>query len=98
MSHLHRQDVLLAVRLLNYESNWTYESLGASIGLSASQCHSAFGRLIRAALVDAHQKVPIKSNVLELLHHGVKYLFPAEPGAVAKGFPLPTRHRSGKID
>jgi len=90
MSYLHRQDVLLAVRLLNYNSKWTYESLGASIGMSASQCHSAFGRLICSALVDAHQKVPIKSNVLELLQHGVKYLFPAEPGLVVKG--VPTAH------
>ena len=90
MSHLHRQDVLLAVRLLNYESRWTYESLGASIGLSASQCHSAFGRLILAALVDSHQKLPIKTNVLELLQHGVKYLFPAKPGVVVKC--VPTAH------
>jgi len=90
MSHLHRQDVLLAVRLLDYESGWTYKSLGASIGMSASQCHLAFGRLIRATLVDAHQKVPIKSNVLELLQHGVKYLFPVEPGEVVKG--VPTAH------
>ena len=90
MSRLHRQDVLLGVRLLGHDSEWTFQSLGASIGISASQCHLAFRRLIRADLVDAQQRIAIKSNLLEFLQHGVKYLFPVAPGEVTKG--IPTAH------
>ena len=90
MPRLHRQDVLLAVRLLNHEQEWTFRSLGESIGISASQCHSAFGRLVRASIVDESQRVPVRANLLEFLQHAVKYLFPVEPGAIVRG--IPTAH------
>ena len=90
MSKLRGQDVLLVAQLLNHPAPWSYQSLGASIGISASQCHAAFQRLADAKVVDRDRRTPIRSNLLEFLRHGVKYMFPVTPGREAVG--VPTAH------
>lgn len=90
MQQLLPQDVLLAVRLLNAPQSWSFESAGALVGISASQCHAAFGRLCRAELVEKKLRMPIRGNLLEFLIHGVKYAFPVELGPSVTG--IPTAH------
>jgi hypothetical protein len=58
--------------------------------LSASQTHSAIGRLIACHLVDAEFKQPIKRNLVEFLVHGLRYVFPMVLGSVGVG--IPTAH------
>lgn len=90
MADLLAQDVVLAVRLLLPPPGWTFQSLGESIGISQSQCHLSFGRLLASSLVEPGQRVTIKSNLQEFLVHGVKYAFPARLREPTIG--VPTAH------
>jgi len=90
MSRLLGQDILLAVCLLKPDQKWSFQSQGEALGVSASQCHLSYKRLVAAKLVDSDQRLAIRRNLLELLVHGVKYLFPAEPAEIVKG--IPTAH------
>jgi hypothetical protein len=37
--------------------------------------------------MDMHRKIPIKSNLLEFLIHGVKYAYPPDRGGITRGVP-----------
>lgn len=90
MSKLRGQDVMLVTHLLNQSAGWSFQSLADSVGMSASQCHSAIGRLIDVRLVDRVRRVPVRSNLLEFLRHGAKYMFPVAFGPEGSG--VPTAH------
>lgn len=56
----------------------SFSDFGSTIGISASQCHAAFKRLVSVNLVDSRKRVTIRKNLLEFLVHGLKYVFPAQ--------------------
>ena len=83
---LHAQDLVVALKLVSLESApWTYASLAAALGLSPSQVHTSVQRLERCALYSASARRVVRRNLLELLIHGVRYVFPAQLGAPARG-------------
>lgn len=81
-------DILVLCKLLILEKNginWSYKSLADQVFLSASETHASVQRLVKSGLFDINSKSVIKSSMLELLIHGVKYVFPAEKGSVTRG-------------
>ena len=68
----------------------TYSQLGQEFGLSASQVHAAVKRCIAAELVRSDTRSVRTNNLLELLVHGVKYVFPTRRGPIGRG--VPTAH------
>lgn len=69
---------------------WNYQSIADELGLSTSQCHLAAQRIRAAGLLGQDKSEPWHvpaSNCLELIIHGVKYFFPPEIGAQARGIP-----------
>lgn len=85
---------------------WTYAQLSQSLGLSASECNACVKRALLCGLLrlprGSKQPVPIGPALLEFIRHGIKYVFPAEEGALTRGVPtafaapvLPKRLLSG---
>lgn len=66
---------------------WTYESLAADLGMSASGVHAAVARASASGLLHPKTHAPIKPALLELLVHGVRYVFPAVMGRRQRGIP-----------
>jgi len=64
--------------------------LGQEIGLSQTEVSFALARARHSGLVDASKRRPNRTALEEFLIHGLKYVFPAELGAVCRG--LPTSH------
>jgi hypothetical protein len=88
---LKPQDLLVLLKLATRrEVGWSYPSLAAALGLSASEVHAAVKRALVARLaverkpreIDVHAQ-----NLLEFLVHGAKYAFPAVRGPVTRGHP-----------
>ena len=81
------QDVLIVLKLL--ASGWpgSYAALGQKIGLSASEAHAALRRAQQSGLVHPNSNRPNKSALAEFLLHGLKYVFPAQPGPSSRGMP-----------
>ncbi len=87
---LKPQDVVVLLKLAVAKGEWSYPSLAAALGISASEVHSAIRRASEAGLFSLATKRPNRSALLEFLVHGVRYVFPAQRGGVTRG--LPTAH------
>ena len=64
---------------------WTYAQLAQGLGLSPSQVHAAVGRAAISKLFSPQLRRPLIDNLVELLLHGVKYVYPPEIGGITRG-------------
>ena len=85
---LKPQDIFIMLKLVVWDgSDWSYPALSHELSMSASEVHAGVKRAVAARLMDMHRKIPVKSNLLEFLIHGVKYAYPPERGGIARGMP-----------
>jgi len=85
---LKPQDIVILLKLTTIgDRPWSFSSLAYELGMSPSEVHGGIGRATTARLYDPHRKVPILKALLELLVHGVKYIFPPEKGQLTRGLP-----------
>jgi len=97
---LRPQDIVILLKILAREgSPWRQLDLAYELGLSQSEVTHGLERCMKSGLIEPSKRTPLKSALAELLIHGVKYVFPAQPGPVCRG--LPTAHSAkplaGKI-
>lgn len=85
------QDVLVLLKIITLgDQPWRYSDLAAALRISQSEVAEALHRSLQARLVDAAKRKVFRTSFLEFLTHGLKYVFPAQPGALVKG--MPTAH------
>jgi hypothetical protein len=83
---LKPQDIVIMLKLVVREgSDWSYPELSYELFMSASEVHAGIQRAVAARLMDMHRKIPVKSNLLEFLVHGVKYAYPPDRGGISRG-------------
>jgi len=88
MGFVKGQDVLVMLKLLSRGgTDWSYLGLAQELGMSASEVHAAIKRAEEAGLYNPHSRRPRKDAVREFLVHGLRYVFPARPGAIVQGIP-----------
>jgi DNA-binding Lrp family transcriptional regulator len=92
---LHPQDVLVALKLALGGQDASYADLAHALDLSPSQVHAAVRRAAEAGLVHAESRAVNPRALAEFLVHGLKYVFPAKRGAVARG--MPTAHSAAPL-
>jgi len=75
----------------NGQLRWTYADLSQRLRLSASECNAAVKRGLTSGLLSvslkSSQPRPAPKQLLEFIVHGVKYVFPAKEGRLARGVP-----------
>jgi hypothetical protein len=88
---LKAQDLfVLYKQAANPSRRWTYATLGAALGMSASQVHRSVQRALSAGLATSNGRGEwhvIPEALIEFSIHGARYAFPAEVGAVRRGVP-----------
>ena len=85
------QDVVILLKIILLgDSQWRYSDIAASLQISQSEVAEALNRSKQARLVDASKRKVFRASFMEFLTYGVKYVFPAQPGAVVRG--IPTAH------
>jgi predicted transcriptional regulator len=85
---LKPQDIVVALRLVGREgSDRTFLALAMALDMSASETHAAVQRAATSGLVEPKSRIVNKSALLELLVHGVRYVYPAERLGVTRGVP-----------
>jgi hypothetical protein len=93
MTNLKPHDIYLLLYLLSRDgTKWTYASVSAACGLSASEANAAVRRMLRCGLMrealgDEPNPQPQRTAFLEFMTHGVRYVFPAEIGSWVRGIP-----------
>lgn len=85
---LKSQDIVVCLKLAVWpDEGWKFDTLAASLGMSASETHAAVKRLRGSRLLDASGKRPLRRNLTEMLVCGVKYFHAAERKGQTRGLP-----------
>lgn len=88
---LKPQDLLVLFKAAAHPGQrWTYAALGNDLGLSPSQAHRSVQRAIAAGLAVMRGRgdwAPVRPALTEFAVHGVRYVWPAQPGPVKRGVP-----------
>ena len=85
------QDVVILLKIVALgDTPWRYSDIAQSLHISQSEVAEALNRSKQARLVDGSKKKVFRSSFIEFLTYGVKYVFPAQPGALVRG--IPTAH------
>ena len=87
---LKPQDIVVLLKVCGLKGEWTYSELAKSLKMSSSEVHAALKRCSTSGLYSDKRRRVLKSALEEFLVHGLKYVFPTQPGALVRG--MPTAH------
>ena len=92
------QDILILLKLVSLHQNpgvqpadFSVRSLAASTGISKTEISASLIRSFDVGLArhDRKNQLPVANSkiLLDFIISGIRYVFPAKPGAVARGMP-----------
>lgn len=84
------QDILIAVKIQSLQDQGdqaTMRRLGNDIGVSLTEVSNGCRRLQCVGLLTPGGRRTVGAALFEFLVHGLKYVFPIEPGDVSRGMP-----------
>jgi hypothetical protein len=91
------QDVAILLKVISLDRQpWQLVDLSASLFISLSEISESLNRSRIAGLIDHNKKKVNRLNFLEFLEHGVRYVFPQQPGSMVRGIPTVLSHPSMK--
>lgn len=83
---LKSQDIVILIKaMLVEDSEWTYRQFASELDVSTSSVHDSLVRAERCHLFDKKRRRVLRSNLLELLVHGIRYVFPVSAKPVSRG-------------
>ena len=87
------QDVVILLKIVALQGQqWQLSGLAHSLGISISEISESLNRSLVASLIDYDKKNVNKQNLLDFLEHGVRFVFPAQPGSMVRGIPTAHAH------
>jgi len=90
------QDIVVLLKIISIRNDkWRNIDIANAVGISPSEVSEALNRCRIAKLIDSKKRKVNINSFTEFLVYGLKYVFPAEPGAVVKG--IPTAHSASPI-
>lgn len=90
-SSIKPQDILILLKIACWrDRDWLAADLARELRISPAEVSMALERARRVGFLDHRKRKVVKAPFLEFLLHGVKYVFPAEPGPLCRG--IPTSH------
>ena len=93
---LKPQDIVIVLKIVALGGHpWKQLDLARDLGLSQAEVTFALERLKRSGLIDDTKRKPMRLALFEFIVHGLKYVFPARPGAISRG--IPTAHSFGPL-
>lgn len=91
------QDVAILLKIVSKNSeNWQLAEIANSLRISISEISESLNRSRIAGLIDYNKKKVNRQNLMEFLEHGVRYVFPQEPGSMVRGIATAHSHLSMK--
>ncbi len=91
------QDVAILLKIISIGNiKWNLVGLSTSLKISISEISESLNRSQFASLIDNKKRKINRQNLLEFLEHGVKYVFPQQPGSMARGISTAHSHPNMK--
>jgi hypothetical protein len=82
------QDIVILLKLISLgEKAWLGKDLASSLRISNSEVSESLHRSHFAGLVDSTKRVVRRQAMLDFLVHGLRFVFPVQPGALVRGVP-----------
>ncbi len=80
------QDVVVLLKIAAKRNQpWMMKELSTELMISASEVSESLTRSVYAGLLSSDKKRLMKMALLEFLEHGLKYVYPQQPGALVRG-------------
>ncbi len=87
------QDIVILLKIISIgEEPWQLTGLSVGLGISISEISESLHRSQLAGLIDSSKKRVNRQNLSEFLEHGVRFVFPQQPGAMVRGIPTAHAH------
>jgi hypothetical protein len=95
-SGMRPQDIVLLLKMVALDRRpWRIIDLASSLHMSQSEISEALHRSRISGLVDVTKREVHRTSLLEFLLYGLRYVFPAQPGGLARG--MPTAHSAAPL-
>jgi len=90
------QDIVVLLKIIAIDNNhWRNLDIAYALKMSQSEVSEVLNRCKIAKLINKEKREVHRNALSEFLIYGLKYVFPAEPGTIAKG--IPTAHSASPI-
>jgi len=90
------QDIVVLIKIIAFSNQeWRNIDIAQAIQISPSEVSEALNRCKIAGLIDSKKRKVNSNSFYEFIVYGLKYVFPAEPGAMVKG--IPTAHSASPV-
>ena len=94
---MRSQDIVVLLKIAALgEREWFVKELAFTLDISQSEVSESLNRSKIVGLISADKKLLMKNNLLDFLEHGLRYVYPAEPGAIQRG--MPTAHNAPPLN
>lgn len=85
------QDIAILLKIISLDDHiWQMTTLSHSLYISNSEISESLNRSLLANLIDYNKRKVNRNNLFEFLVHGIRYVFPQQPGSFVRG--IPTAH------
>ena len=88
------QDIVILLKIIAKEGkSWHNKDLSKELFISASEISESLRRSGIAGLIDMEKKKKVfRQSLLEFLQHGIRFVFPVQPGTLVNGMPTAHSH------
>lgn len=96
-SGMRPHDIVILLKIAaKRDTPWLMKDLSMELGISASEISESLNRSAIAGLIAQDKKRLMKMAILDFLEHGLRYVYPQQPGARVRG--LPTAHAAPPLN
>jgi hypothetical protein len=88
-------DLVVLLKIISLNKDWLNKDLAGSLHISNSEISESLNRSMIAKLISPDKRVVFKTALFNFIEHGLKYVFPAEPGPIVRG--VPTAHSAAVL-
>lgn len=87
------QDLVILLKVITLgDTFWHAKDLAQSLYISPSEISESLERSHYAGLIGHDKRRVNKLNLMDFLIHGMRYVFPAQPGILTRGIPTAHSH------
>jgi hypothetical protein len=96
-SGMRPHDIVILLKIAaKGNKSWLMKDISFELGISASEISESLNRSAIAGLITPDKKKLMQLALLDFLEHGLRYVYPQQPGALVRG--LPTSHSAAPLN
>ena len=96
-SIMRPQDIVVLLKIISYdEKPWLQVPMAKELFIGQSEMSRSLNRSKYAGLLDDSGRNVRRLALIELLEHGIAYVFPQRPGSIVRG--VPTSHSAPPLN